>query len=65
MKRTLVAAAIATFSMNAFSAQTFCDCPAWDFVEVGYQVADVDNADVFELSGFNIEGSMLVGENFL
>ena len=64
MKRTLVAAAIATFSMNAFSAQTFSDGPAWDFVEAGYQVADVDDVDVFEPSGFDIEGSMLVGENF-
>lgn len=40
MKRTLLAAAIATFSMKAFSAQTFSSGPVWDFVEAGYQVAE-------------------------
>ncbi|QCZ92625.1 porin family protein [Salinimonas iocasae] len=64
MKRMLVAAAITTFSMNAFSAQTFSNGPTWDFVEAGYSKADVDDIDIFEPSGINLEGSVSVGENF-
>ncbi|QPG07045.1 outer membrane beta-barrel protein [Salinimonas marina] len=64
MKRTFFAAVVAGLSMNAFAAQNFSSAPSWDYVEAGYQVADIDDAGDFEPAGYALAASAAVGENF-
>ena len=64
MKYTFLSVALAGLSMNAFAADSFSSAPSWDYVEAGYQVADIEDADDFEPDGFTVAGSKAIGENF-
>lgn len=62
MKHTRTSIAI----MAALLAPTaaLADTPAWNIVEAGYAQVDVDDLDS-NLSGFNVRGSFLIGDNVI
>ncbi|AXR07448.1 outer membrane beta-barrel protein [Salinimonas sediminis] len=64
MKHILISAAFATFSFNAFAADMFSAGPSWDYVEAGYQQAEIDDAGDFEPKGYALAASKAIGENF-